>query len=105
MLTSWSFPTKISFGPGAIRQIADAVRDLKIRRPLVVTDPGVVRCGLLDRLKDPLNSGGFDWVLFDKVEGNPTEASVFPGIDVYRSERCDGIIAMGGGSAIDAAKA
>ena len=105
MISSWSFPTKISFGPGAIRQIADAARGLNVRRPLVVTDPGLVKCGLLDHLTDPLAKAGLAWTLFDKVEGNPTESSVFPGIDSYHAEHCDGIIAMGGGSAIDAAKA
>jgi len=105
MLSTWAFPTKIIFGPDAIGQVAAVARDLGIKRPLMVTDPGIVKCGLLERLAAPLKQAGIDWAAFDRVEGNPTEASVFPGVEVYRHERCDGVIAMGGGSAIDAGKA
>lgn len=105
MLSTWAFPTKIIFGGGAIGQAAAAARDLGIKRPLIVTDPGIVTCGLFERLTAPLDQALLGWATFDRVEGNPTEASVFPGVEVYRHERCDGVIAMGGGSAIDAGKA
>ena len=105
MLSTWAFPTKILFGAGAIGQAAEAARDLGIKRPLIVTDPGIVKCRLLERLTTPLKEAGIGWATFDRVEGNPTEASVFPGVEVYRHEHCDGVIAMGGGSAIDAGKA
>lgn len=74
-------------------------------RPLIVTDPGIIKSGLLERLTAPLERAGICAALFDRVEGNPTEASVFPGLEIYHRERCDGIVAMGGGSSIDAAKA
>jgi 4-hydroxybutyrate dehydrogenase len=105
MISTWSFPTKIIFGPGVMGGIVEAARPLGLRRPLIVTDPGIVTCGLLERLTAPLKKAGLEWALFDKVEGNPTEASVLPGVDMYKAERRDSIIAMGGGSAIDAAKA
>ena len=104
MISTWSFPTKIIFGPGAIARTADAVRSLAIRRPLLVTDRGIVACGLLDRITDPLRRANIECAVFDGVEANPAEASVFPGLDSYTSSGCDGIIAVGGGSAIDAAK-
>lgn len=105
MTSIWFFPTKIILGPGAIKEIGGVARSLNVKRPLVVTDPGIVKCGLLDRLAGPLKKAGLDWVTFDQVEPNPTEASVLPGVDVYKQMRCDGIIGMGGGSPLDAAKA
>ncbi|HKS97446.1 MAG TPA: iron-containing alcohol dehydrogenase, partial [Terriglobia bacterium] len=105
MLSTWAFPTKIVFGAGAVAQAGAVVRALSIKRPLIVTDPGIVKTGLLERLTTPLDRASISWALFDRVEGNPTEASVFPGLDVYVREKCDGVIAMGGGSSLDAGKA
>ncbi len=105
MLSTFAFPTRIIFGPGAIEQVADVVRGVGIKRPLVVTDPGIVKSGLLERLGGPLKKARMDWATFDAVEPNPTEASVFPGVEVYERSGCDGIIGMGGGSPLDAAKA
>src|SRR5579863_1716 len=105
MLSTWAFPTKIIFGAGAAAQVGDVARGLGIKRPLIATDPGIVKSGLLEKLTAPLSKSGTGWTLFDRVEGNPTEASVFPGVEIYRSEKCDAVIAMGGGSAIDAGKA
>lgn len=105
MISTWSFPTRIIFGPGAIGHLVESVKGLGIRRPLVVTDPGVTKCGLLERVTDPLQAAGLDGAVFDRVEGNPTEASVYPGVEIYRAQHCDSVVALGGGSAIDAAKA
>lgn len=105
MISTFSFPTRIVFGPGAISQTAHIVRRLGMARPLIVTDPGIVKSGLLERLVGPLQPAGVGVETFDRVEGNPTEASVFPGLEIYQREKCDGIVAMGGGSSIDAGKA
>ena len=105
MVSTWSFPNRIIFGCGAIEQLSSVASGLGVRRPLVVTDPGVERCGLLARITNLLGKGSVGFAVFDRVEGNPTEASVYPGLDLYRSEDCDGVIALGGGSALDAAKA
>ncbi len=103
MISTWSFPNRIVFGCGAIEQLPSIAGLLEARRPLVVTDPGVARCGLLARITGLLGNSAY--AVFDRVEGNPTEASVYPGVDVYQSGRCDSVIALGGGSALDAAKA
>jgi len=105
MISTFAFPTRVVFGPGAIRQVPTIARGLGMARPLIVTDPGIVRCGLIERLTEPLLQAGLGVVTFDRVEGNPTEASVFPGLEIYQREKCDGIVAMGGGSSIDAGKA
>ncbi|HUI40787.1 MAG TPA: iron-containing alcohol dehydrogenase [Terriglobia bacterium] len=105
MISIWSFPNRIVFGPGAVAQLADVIVALGVRRPLVVSDPGVVKCGLLERAAAPLRKAGLGWAVYDGVEANPTEASVYPGVETYHAEGCDGIVALGGGSALDAAKA
>jgi 4-hydroxybutyrate dehydrogenase len=105
MSSTWSFPNRILFGAGAIGQLPESVKGLGISRPLVVTDPGVATCGLLERVSVPLGAASIECAVFDRVEGNPTEASVYPGVEIYRQHHCDGIVALGGGSAIDAAKA
>jgi 4-hydroxybutyrate dehydrogenase len=105
MISTWSFPNRIIFGWGAIEQLPSTAEGLGARRPLVVTDRGVAGCGLLARITDLLANSQTGYAVFDRVEGNPTEASVYPGVDVYRSEQCDSVIALGGGSALDAAKA
>ena len=105
MISTWSFPNRIIFGPAAIGQLAESAKTLGISRPLVVTDPGVAACGLLERVIEPLRRASLEWAVFDRVEGNPSEASVYPGAEIYRAQHCDGIVALGGGSAIDAAKA
>jgi 4-hydroxybutyrate dehydrogenase len=104
MISKWSFPNRVIFGPGAIAQLAEIVAGLGVRRPLVATDRGIAACGLLERALQPLRASGVDCAVFDAVEGNPTEASVFPGLAIYSEQHCDGIIALGGGSAMDAAK-
>jgi 4-hydroxybutyrate dehydrogenase len=105
MISNWSFPNRIVFGCGAAGQLPAVLQGLAARRPLVVTDPGVVRCGLLARVTDSLKQGGIGHSVFDRVEANPTEASVYPGLEPYRAGHCDSLIALGGGSALDAAKA
>lgn len=104
MISKWSFPNRVIFGGGAIDQIAEVTSGLNIKRPLIVTDRGVAACGILDRVAGFLGSAGLELSVFDGVEGNPTEASVFPGLEVYSKGGCDGIVALGGGSAMDAAK-
>ncbi|HEY6293391.1 MAG TPA: iron-containing alcohol dehydrogenase [Terriglobia bacterium] len=105
MVSSWSFPNRILFGAGAITRLPEVVGLLGMLRPLVVTDPGVAGCGLIETVTHPLREAGLNWEVFDSVEGNPTEVSVYPGLDIYRARHCDGILALGGGSALDAAKA
>ncbi len=105
MISTFAFPTKIIFGPGAVGRLAEIVRGLGLKRPLVVTDSGIVKCGLYERVVESLKKAGMSWELFDGVEANPTEASVFPGVDIYRRGGCDGVIGVGGGSPLDAGKA
>lgn len=103
-ITEMSFPTKVVFGVGALSRLPAQVQRLKMKRPLVVTDQGVAKAGLLDKATTVLRSAGIAFELFDRVEPNPTEKDAFDGVAVYREKHCDGIIAIGGGSPLDAAK-
>ena len=94
--------TQIQFEFGAIRHLAAECARIGITRPLVVTDAGVRAAGILQKALDAL--GGLEVSVFDQTPSNPTEAAVRAAVEVYRAGRCDGLIAVGGGSAIDCAK-
>lgn len=97
------FP-RIHLDFGAVRALPAELVACGITRPLLLTDPGLVKSGVLARVSDTL-AGKNDVVIFDEVPENPTIAGVDRAIEVYRRERCDGIVALGGGSVIDTAKA
>lgn len=98
----FAFPTRTLFGVGAIGRLGDEIERLGMRRPLIVTDPGVIKARLIERVTGA--AARISFALFDGVSPNPTEDNVLGGIDQYRRERCDGIVAVGGGSPLDAAK-
>ena len=104
MIRSFEIPTVMKHGLGAIQSLAGEARALGMRRPLLVTDPGIVKAGLLTRATAPLKEADLDFVVFDQVEANPPIALVGEGADVYRRENCDGLIGFGGGSSMDTAK-
>ena len=102
MAAIFTFPNRILFGDGARRDLAGELAHLGIRRPLVVTDPGLVASGLVGEVTGSL---GETAVVFSGVSANPTEEDVLAGLDAFLSCTCDGLVGLGGGSAIDAAKA
>jgi 4-hydroxybutyrate dehydrogenase len=91
--------TTIEFGPGSRKTLSRALNELGIKKPLVVSDRGVAAEGILDEA-----IRGFDAPRFLDVPANPTEAAVKAALAAYREERCDAVIAVGGGSPIDLAK-
>lgn len=103
-VTEMSWPTKVVFGPGALQRLPEQVARLKLRHPLVVTDAGVVKAGIAHRVYDVLRMAGVEFAAFERVEPDPTERDVFEGLAAYREHGCDGLIALGGGSPLDAAK-
>ena len=94
--------TQVQFDFGAVKLLKQECERVGITRPLVVTDPGVKAAGVLQKALDALT--GMPVAVFDQTPSNPTEASVRAAVEVYRANRCDGLIAVGGGSAIDCAK-
>jgi choline dehydrogenase len=103
-IRSFEIPTIMKHGLGAIKTLADEAKALGMKRPLIVTDLGVVKVGLLDRTIAPLKTAKLDYVVFDEVEPNPPIMLVDEGADLYRREDCDGLIGLGGGSSMDTAK-
>ncbi|MEJ8853195.1 iron-containing alcohol dehydrogenase [Variovorax robiniae] len=94
--------TQVQFEFGAIQLLSAECARIGINRPMIVTDAGVRAAGVLQKALDAL--GDLEVAVFDQTPSNPTEAAVRAAVEVYRNHRCDGLIAVGGGSAIDCAK-
>lgn len=102
--TNWNYPTSIWFGVGRINDLAKACKQLKINKPLFVTDEGLVKLDIVEKSLKILESNNIAYTVYSDVQGNPTGANVENGVKHYKEYQHDGIIAFGGGSAIDAAK-
>jgi 4-hydroxybutyrate dehydrogenase len=98
-----NYLTQIHFAHGALKVLPDECARLDIRRPLIVTDPGVRQAGLVDRLLASMNHSG-EPIIFDQTPANPTEQAIRTATRQFAAEKCDGIIALGGGSSIDLGK-
>jgi alcohol dehydrogenase class IV len=99
-----TYLTRIQFDFGALELLGSELQLLGLRRPLVVTDKGVIAAGLWAKVKEQL-PGNTPLALYDGTPENPTEAAMRDALKLYREEGCDGIIAIGGGSPMDLAKA
>ena len=102
---NWGFPTSIRFGAGRIRELPDACRELGVARPLLVTDPGLAALPLVADAVRACEEAGLGCAVFSDVRGNPVEANVQGGVAALRDGGHDGVIAFGGGSALDTGKA
>jgi 4-hydroxybutyrate dehydrogenase len=103
-IVSWSFPTTVVFGVGAVSTVAAHVKRLGASRALVVCDAGVVRVGIAERVRGLLAAGGIEASVFDKVDPNPVESNVSDGVEAYRTHGAKCIVSVGGGSPLDVGK-
>jgi len=101
---NFNYPTPYRLGCGRRSELPAACAELGIRRPLVITDRGMVALPWLAQMLEDLRSGGLDPALFSDVQGNPVEANVTDGVLAYRQHNADGCVLVGGGSALDAGK-
>jgi alcohol dehydrogenase class IV len=101
----WSYPTRIRFGPGRISELPEACKALGIARPLLITDPALAQHAIGHRALEIARAAGLKIAVFADVRPNPTGANVAAGVEAYRAGGHDGVIAFGGGSGLDAAKA
>ncbi len=99
----WNYPTTVWTGAGRARDLAKACAQVGIKRPLLVTDAGLAKSELIEKLRAHLV--GLPVAFYGEVRGNPAGRDVDAGLAVYRDHKADGVIAVGGGSALDAGKA
>lgn len=101
---NWSYPTTIKFGAGRLQELSTASRDLGLTNPLFVTDKGLAAQEIVNSALQVLQSDGYAGDLFSEVDPNPNELNLAQGLKQYRDGGHDGVIAFGGGSALDLAK-
>ncbi len=101
---TFTYPTRIEYGPGALKDFTFIVKDRGLKKGLIVTDPGVEKAGIAQTLKSYFSEAGIESVIFNDVKSNPTEENVLEGTKLYKESACDFIVGLGGGSPMDAAK-
>ena len=102
---NWNYPTTMWVGENRINDIALACKNLNIIKPLLVTDNGLAQSDIVKNTLSILKEGGIFAALYSNVIGNPTGTNVNEGVDSYKKNNCDGVIAFGGGSGLDVGKA
>jgi alcohol dehydrogenase class IV len=105
MSGNWNYPTAIRFGAGRINELPEACKSLGMKRPLLVTDPGLAALAMVQNALELCQAAGLPCGLFSDVQANPIEANVIAGVELFKQGQHDGVIAFGGGSGLDAAKA
>jgi alcohol dehydrogenase class IV len=103
-ITRFSFPTTIHFGAGARRLAGPHLRELGLKRPLIVTDKGLAALPLIAALQAELNAAGLDAAVYGGIWGNPTGSQVMNGAAAYKAHGADCVVGVGGGAALDVAK-
>ena len=98
---NWNYPTPIWFGINRIKDVQIACDNLKIKNPLIVTDPGILKTSIVNKVIDSLSN---ETNVYSKVQGNPTGENVTNGVAVFNKGNHDGVIAVGGGSGMDVGK-
>jgi alcohol dehydrogenase class IV len=102
---NWNYPTAIKFGAGRIKELPDVCRTAGIKRPLLVTDSGLAKLPMVAEAVAANAAAGLPMAVFSDVKPNPVERNVADGVRIYRAGGHDGVVAFGGGSALDAGKA
>ena len=98
---NWNYPTNVWFGVDRSKEIQEACDTLGIKNPLIVTDPGLLQTSIIDEINSDLSS---NTQIYSDVQGNPTGSNVTNGVKVFLEGSHDGVIAIGGGSGMDAGK-
>jgi alcohol dehydrogenase class IV len=104
MFSKWNYPTTVRFGAGRIKELPDALSFAGIERPLFVTDPGLAKLPVVASTLKILDDAKVPYAVFSDVKPNPVEANLTAGIAAFKKGKHDGVIAFGGGSALDLGK-
>ena len=102
---NWNYPTAIRFGAGRIKELAGLCAELNIKKPLLVTDRGLAQMPMTVDILKLLNDAGLQAALFSDLRPNPIGRDVDAGVAAYQAGGHDGVISLGGGSALDVGKA
>ena len=102
--TSFFIPTVTLIGAGCSTQIPDRLKSLGGKRPLIVTDPGIVAVGILKQITDILDKARMKYAVYDQTQPNPRDTNVDDAFKIYKTEKCDSLITLGGGSSHDCGK-
>ena len=105
MNVNWNYPTAVRNGEGRVAEIADICNEFSVKAPLLVTDPGLAALPMVEQVMVCCRDAGLGVELFSDIKPNPTGGNVEKGIAQFRQGRHDGVIALGGGSGLDAGKA
>jgi alcohol dehydrogenase len=100
----FSTTKSIISGPGSIHQIAQVCAQLQIKKPMIITDMGIVSCGLMAQCEKVFMAAELDYAVFNDVVADPDENIIKQAVDAAASHQCDGVIGYGGGSSMDTAK-
>ena len=102
---NWNYPTTMWVGENRIKDLSSACKALNVKKPLLVTDNGLSQSDIVKNALSDLNKDGIAVELYSNVVGNPTGKNVNEGVEGYKKNSCDGVIAFGGGSGLDVGKA
>ncbi len=104
LVANWNYPTPIRFGAGRISELVEAIKITGMKRPLFVTDKGLANLPITKNALKLMEQGGFEPAIFFDVDVNPSDINLSTGVDIYNLGKHDGVIAFGGGSALDLGK-
>ena len=104
LVSKWNYPTTVRFGVGRIKELPEALEAAGIKNPLFVTDPGLAKLPVVASTLKILDDAKIPHGVFSDVKPNPVESNLTAGIEVFRKGGHDGVVAFGGGSALDLAK-
>jgi len=102
---NWNYPTNVKVGAGRVAELAELCKMIGMKSPLLITDPGIAELPMLSGVMAALKEAGLTAAIFSAIKANPIGDNVEAGVDYYKVYNHDGVIAFGGGSALDAAKA
>jgi alcohol dehydrogenase len=104
LVSKWNYPTTVRFGAGRIKELPEVLKDVGISNPLFVTDPGLAKLPVVASTLKLLTDAGVAHGVFSDLKPNPVESNLYAGVEVFKAGKHDGIIAFGGGSALDLGK-
>ncbi len=103
--SNWNYPTTVWFGEGRVKDLHVACKNLKIKKPLLVTDKDLAKSDLVKKITNDQNLKSLSINVFSNIKGNPVGSNVDEGVEVFKKGNHDGVIAFGGGSGLDVGKA